>query len=93
MSSNSKFGKSVESLATIRTKFWYVDQWLAQYGHLFNLESRQQWRVIEGLSLAPLMPAYDQMEVAHNFEQRPKKQEVTRNATPNPNFRPQELTQ
>ncbi|MCB0191915.1 MAG: hypothetical protein KDJ65_08225 [Anaerolineae bacterium] len=64
------------------------DHWLDQYGQMFNIHSRQEWRSIEEPSLAPLMPAYDQLQVSHNFEQRPKKQEFNREAFANPNFRP-----
>jgi hypothetical protein len=64
------------------------DGWLEQYGHLFNVPNRLAWERIEESILAPLMPCYDQAEVSHNFEQRPKKREFLQNGFENPHFAP-----
>lgn len=62
------------------------DPWLDQYGPLFNIPNRDFWRAIAEPTLAPLMPGWDQGQIADNFEQRPARREFLAGAFPNPNF-------
>ncbi len=62
------------------------DRWLERYGPLFGLHSRSQWQAIEASTLAPLMPGYEQAQVSHNFEERPKKREFRQAGFANPRY-------
>lgn len=62
------------------------DIWLDEWCERLGLRDRNEWRSITEPTLLPLMPGYHSHELTHNFDDRPKKQEFTKNAVPNPNF-------
>lgn len=69
------------------------DAWLLEYGPQFNAPHPDFWRAITEPHLAPLMPAYLNEQIKHNwYDQYPRRRLFFGYAFRNPAFEAEELT-
>jgi hypothetical protein len=62
--------------------------WIDDWGHLFGLASRQEWKLIGERELIPAMPGYELASIEDNYESRQIWQEFIASAVKNPKYLP-----